>query len=109
MGPKSSLTLVSLTLAGREVPVPVGLRLFLPEEWTADPERGAAAGVPDDEVVARTKGEIAGRVGPAHRRWRAVRHHPGRCRLRGECCLPPRVERAGPDLGGGYPAHPKSL
>ena len=27
--------LVSLTLAGREVPVPVGLRLFLPEEWTA--------------------------------------------------------------------------
>src|SRR5689334_8209659 len=51
--------LVSLTLAGREVPVPVGLRLFLPAEWTADPERCAAAGVPDEEVVARTKGEIA--------------------------------------------------
>jgi SRSO17 transposase len=51
--------LVSLTLAGREVPVPVGLRLFLPAEWTRDPERCAAAGVPDDEVVARTKGEIA--------------------------------------------------
>ena len=51
--------LVSLTLAGREVPVPVGLRLFLPAEWTADPERCAAAGVPDDEVVARGKGEIA--------------------------------------------------
>lgn len=51
--------LVSLTLAGREVPVPVGLRLFLPAEWTADPERCAAAGVPDDEVVARAKGEIA--------------------------------------------------
>src|SRR5919199_171209 len=51
--------LVSLTLAGREVPIPVGLRLFLPAEWTADPERCAAAGVPDDEVVARSKGEIA--------------------------------------------------
>ena len=51
--------LVSLTLAEREVPVPVGLRLFLPEAWTADPERCAAAGVPADEVVARSKGEIA--------------------------------------------------
>src|SRR3954464_2533899 len=50
---------VSLTLAGREVPVPVGLRLFLPEEWTRDPERCAAAGVPEDEVVARAKGAIA--------------------------------------------------
>ena len=51
--------LVSLTLAGAEVPVPVGLRLFMPESWTADPERCAAAGVPEAEVVARTKGEIA--------------------------------------------------
>src|SRR5215213_7270984 len=51
--------LVSLTLAGREVPVPVGLRLFLPEEWVADPQRCAAAGVPEDAVVARSKGEIA--------------------------------------------------
>jgi SRSO17 transposase len=50
--------LVSLTLAGREVPVPVGLRLFLPEEWTRDPERCAAAGVPDDELVARSKGAM---------------------------------------------------
>ncbi|MDO9713881.1 IS701 family transposase, partial [Paracraurococcus lichenis] len=51
--------LVSLMLAGREVPVPVGLRLFLPEEWTRDAGRCAAAGVPDAAVVALTKGEIA--------------------------------------------------
>jgi SRSO17 transposase len=50
---------VSLTLAGREVPVPVGLRVFLPEEWTADPARCARAGVPETEVVARSKGKIA--------------------------------------------------
>src|SRR5215210_5284597 len=51
--------LVSLTLAGREVPVPVGLRLFLPERWSADPARCAAAGVPEAEIVPRSKGEIA--------------------------------------------------
>jgi SRSO17 transposase len=51
--------LVSLTLAGREVPLPVGLRLFLPDEWIKDPERCAAAGVPEAEIIARSKGEIA--------------------------------------------------
>ncbi|RZI93945.1 MAG: IS701 family transposase, partial [Rubrivivax sp.] len=55
----SCQALVSLTLAGAEVPMPVGLRLFLPETWTADPERCVAAGVPEDEVVARSKGMIA--------------------------------------------------
>jgi SRSO17 transposase len=51
--------LVSLTLAGQEVPLPVGLRLFLPEEWIKDPERCAAAGVPEEAIVVRSKGEIA--------------------------------------------------
>ncbi len=32
-------TLVSVTLAAREVPVMVGLRLFLPESWTSDAVR----------------------------------------------------------------------
>jgi SRSO17 transposase len=39
--------LVSLTLARAEVPVGVGLRLFLPEDWCADAGRRAAAGVPE--------------------------------------------------------------
>src|SRR3712207_4926538 len=37
--------LVSLTLARREVPVCVGLRLYLPEGWGGDAGRRAAAGV----------------------------------------------------------------
>jgi SRSO17 transposase len=52
-------TLVSLTLARGEVPVMVGLRLFLPESWTGDPARLERAGVPADHRVPRTKPEIA--------------------------------------------------
>src|SRR5215203_2975541 len=60
LGKKASCqALVSLTLAVREVPVPVGLRLFLPEEWTAEPEPCTAAGVPEAEILARAKGAIA--------------------------------------------------
>jgi hypothetical protein len=51
--------LVSLTLARGEVPVPVGLRLFLPDEWTTDPERCARAGVPEERRRLLAKPEIA--------------------------------------------------
>ena len=52
-------TLVSLTLARDEVPVMIGLRLFLPESWTGDGERMTKARVPEDCRTARTKPEIA--------------------------------------------------
>jgi SRSO17 transposase len=51
-------SLVSLTLARGEVPVCVGLRLFLPEDWCGDAERRAAAGVPE-AVAYRPKWKIA--------------------------------------------------
>ena len=48
-------TLVSLTLARDEVPVMIGLRLFLPESWTGAPDRMAKARVPENWRAARTK------------------------------------------------------
>ena len=52
-------TLVSVTLASGEVPVPVSLRLFLPESWTSDPARLDKAGVPQEHRTFQTKPEIA--------------------------------------------------
>jgi SRSO17 transposase len=52
-------TMVSLTLARGEVPVAVGLRLFLPEIWTGDADRMSRAGVPEPCRAPRTKPEIA--------------------------------------------------
>jgi len=52
-------TLVSLTLARGEVPVMVGLRLFLPAVWAGDEPRLVRAGVPEEHRGARSKPEIA--------------------------------------------------
>ena len=52
-------TLVSVTLASREVPAMVGLRLFLPESWTSDAACLERAGVPEELRSYRTKPEIA--------------------------------------------------
>jgi len=51
--------LVTLTLARGEVPLPVGLRLFLPSVWTDDPARCEEAGVPEAARMAQSKPEIA--------------------------------------------------
>jgi SRSO17 transposase len=51
-------SLVSLTLARAEVPVCVGLRLFLPENWCGDAVRRAATGVPE-AIGYRPKWQIA--------------------------------------------------
>jgi SRSO17 transposase len=51
--------LVSLTLARGEVPVPVGLRLFLPEAWAADQDRCTRAGVPQEHRRALAKTDLA--------------------------------------------------
>jgi SRSO17 transposase len=52
-------TLVSLTLAKDEVPVMLGLRLFLPESWTSDPVRMSQAGVPEEHRLPKSKPEMA--------------------------------------------------
>ena len=52
-------TLVSVTLTSHEVPVMVGLRLFLPESWTGDVARMDRARVPQVYRGALTKPEIA--------------------------------------------------
>jgi SRSO17 transposase len=51
--------LVSLTLARDEVPLPLGLRLFLPDAWAADPACCARAGVPEEHRRALAKTDIA--------------------------------------------------
>src|SRR5258708_3455928 len=52
-------TLVSVTLASGEVPLMVGLRLFLPDSWKSDPARMKRARVPSDRQAFRSKPEIA--------------------------------------------------
>jgi SRSO17 transposase len=46
-------------LANGDRAVPVDERLYLPEEWTDDPERCAKAGVPETDRKFKTKKELA--------------------------------------------------
>ena len=49
---------VSLSLANRHACLPVAWRLYLPQEWAADPTRRRKAHVPAD-ITFKTKAEIA--------------------------------------------------
>jgi SRSO17 transposase len=51
-------SLVSLTLAKDDVPIPVALRLYLPEAWAKDKKRREKVGVPDT-VAFQPKWQIA--------------------------------------------------
>src|SRR3954469_11567154 len=51
--------LVSLTLARGEVPVPLGLRLFLPDAWAGDAARCTRAGVPEEHRRPLAKTDLA--------------------------------------------------
>lgn len=98
-------TMVSVTLARAEVPVMVGLRLFLPESWTSDPDRLARARVPEGRWAYRTKPENrARRDRPGARRRRTLRLRACRRRLRSERTVPSGPDPARAHLGrGGAP------
>ena len=49
---------VSLSVANEHASLPIAFRLYLPEDWAADPIRRAKAGVPED-VMFKTKPQIA--------------------------------------------------
>lgn len=50
---------VSMHLATRKGSLPLDWELFLPEEWTNDPDRCRNAGVPEERIEHRTKWQLA--------------------------------------------------
>ena len=103
-------TLVSLTLAKGEVPVPLVLRLFLPETWIrgsrAPAARRCARGVLDGALQARDR---AGGTAAGHAGWGKLRGGSGRCGLRHQRLLPPGALGARTALGRGNRADPEGL
>jgi DDE superfamily endonuclease len=103
-------SLVSPTLASREVPVMVGLRLFLPESWTDDPGRTARAYVPKDKQTALTKPEIAlEEMRPRHRLRCPFWLCASRFRIRLQRAFPPGIERTPSAVGSKAVTAPERL
>jgi hypothetical protein len=72
---------VSLSVANEHASLPIAFRLYLPEDWAADPVRRARAGVPEEP---RLQDQTANRARPDPRRARrgpngSNRPHPVAC------------------------------
>ena len=66
---------VSLTLASDSVPVPVALRLFLPDDWASNAERCRRTGVPADRlarIIHQGFGTAARKRVDGWRQWRGM-------------------------------------
>ncbi len=100
--------LVSLTLARVEVPVPVALRLFLPDGWSADPSGGGRPQYPTTCPVAEVA-DRSGRDRPAARPGRTLRVRAGATPSMASGRLSPRAGRPGPALGAGPGADPEGV
>ena len=97
---------VSLSVATNAASLPVAYRLYLPQDWAADPARREKAGVPES-VVFQAKTEIALDQYPGGCCGRdATWGRPHGCRLRGRYGPQNGRERAGDGLcGPGAAAH----
>src|SRR4051794_36537015 len=103
-------SLVSLTLARSEVPVGVGLRLFLPEDWSGDATHPACGG--GRARRGRVPAEVADRARrdrPRAGRGRPLRRRPGRRRVRQGGRVPRRPRGATAPLRRGHHAGPAGL
>ena len=73
------------TLVKGKFSAPVDTRLYLPEEWTMDPERCERAGIPEEDRVFRTKPELAmeivrnARKSKLHYAWDGADAGYGKC------------------------------
>ena len=101
-------SLVSLTLARGEVPVPGVCGCFCQRSGPTIRPDARRPGSPRRPVAADQARDRAGRNRSRHRRRATVRLRAGGCRIRPWRAVPPRAERARPDLGGRRSPHRKS-